>query len=125
MSYDDINGMRKKYIVEQIQQMVANEKITSELVIVENVNVNLESRIVNFEKLQTKAEQCNRRNNVEISGILNEIPGEDIENNVIEICKNSSIIRRAAYVEGCHRLSLGRNSTIDNKGVFVKFVLVN
>lgn len=36
--------------------MVANEKITSELVIVKNVNVDLESWIVNLEKLLAKAE---------------------------------------------------------------------
>ena len=87
MSYDDINSMRKKDLVEQIAKMkgkvifdsyvkdlcnqieklteslnqvtAANEKITSELVIVRNVNVNLENQIVNLEKLKAKAEQCN------------------------------------------------------------------
>ena len=120
MSYDDINSMRKKDLVERIEKMkgkvifdshvkdlcnqiekltislyqvtAANEKITSELVIVKNVNVNLEKQIVNLEKLQAKAEKYNRRNNVEVSGILNELPGEDLENNVIEICKNSNIV---------------------------------
>ena len=120
MSYDDINSMRKKDLVERIEKMkgkvifdshvkdlcnqiekltvslyqvtAANEKITSELVIVKNVNVNLEKQIVNLEKLQAKAEKYNRRNNVEVSGILNELPSEDLENNVIEICKNSNII---------------------------------
>ena len=87
MSYDDINSMRKKDLVEQIAKMkgkvifdsyvkdlcnqieklteslnqvtAANEKITSELVIVKNVNVNLENQIVNLEKLRAKAEQYN------------------------------------------------------------------
>ena len=87
MSYDDINSMRKKDLVEQIAKMkgkvifdsyvkdlcnqieklteslnqvtAANEKITSELVIVRNVNVNLENQIVNLEKLKAKAEQYN------------------------------------------------------------------
>ena len=77
--YDDINSMRKKDIVEKIEKMkgkvifeshvkdlcdqieklteslnqvtAANEKISSELVIVKNVNVNLENRILNLEKL--------------------------------------------------------------------------
>ena len=148
MSYDDINRMRKKNLVEQIEKMkskvifdsyvkdlcnqieklteslnqvtAANEKITSELLIVKNVNVNLENRIANLEKLQAKIEQCNRRGNVEISGILSEIPDEDLENNVIEICKNSNI--NPADIKGCHRLPQGRNSTSDNKRVIVKFV---
>ena len=87
MSYDDINSMRKKDLVGQIAKMkgkvifdsyvkdlcnqieklteslnqvtAANEKITSELVIVKNVNVNLENQIVNLEKLKAKAEQYN------------------------------------------------------------------
>ena len=150
-SYDDINSMRKKELVEQIQKMkgnvifdshvkdlcnqienlteslnqvtAASEKITCELIIVKNVNVNLENRIVNLEKLQAKAGQYNRRNNVEISGILNKIPDDDLENHVIESCKNSNIIINSADIEGCrHRLPLGRNSTTDNKRVIVKFV---
>ena len=151
MSYNDINSMRKKDLVEQIGKMkskvifdshvkdlfkkiekvaeslnevrAANEKITSELVIVKNVNVNLENRIVNLEKLQAKAGQYNRRNNVEISGILNKIPDDDLENHVIESCKNSNIIINSADIEGCrHRLPLGRNSTTDNKRVIVKSI---
>ena len=150
MSYDDINSMRKKDLVEQIAKMkgkvifdsyvkdlcnqieklteslnqvtAANEKITSELVIVKNVNVNLENQIVNLEKLKAKAEQYNWRNNVEISEISNEIPDDDLENHIIEICKNSNIVINPADIEGCHRLPLGRNSTTDNKRVIVKFV---
>ena len=150
MSYDDINSMRKKDLVEQIAKMkgkvifdsyvkdlcnqieklteslnqvtAANEKIASELVIVKNVNVNLENRIVNLEKMQAKAEQYNRRDNVEISGISNEIPNEDLENHVTEICKNSNIMINPTDIEGCHCLPLGRNSTTDNKRVIVKFV---
>ena len=113
ISYDDINSMRKKDLVEHIEKMkgkvifdshvkdpcnqieklteslnqvtARNEKMTSGLVIVKNNNVNLENRIVNFKKLQGKAEQYNRRNNVEISGISKEIPDDDLENHVIEI----------------------------------------
>ena len=148
--YDDINSMRKKDLVEQIKKMkdkvifdshvkdlcnqieklteilnqvtAADEKVTSELVIVKNVNANLENRIVNLEKLQAKTEQYNRRNNVEISRISNEIPDEDLQNNVIKICKNSNIIINPVDIEGCHCLPQGRNSTADNKRVIVKFL---
>ena len=148
MSYNDINSMRKKDLVEQIEKMKgkvifdshvkdlcnqikklteslnqvteANEKITSELVIVKNVNVNLENRFVNLEKLQAKAEQYNRRNNLEISGISNEIPEDDLENHVIKFRKNANILINPADIEGCHRFPLGRNSTTDNKRMIVK-----
>ena len=42
-----------------------NEKIATELLIVKNVNSNLEKSITALEKLQAKAEQYNRKNNVE------------------------------------------------------------
>ena len=75
-----------KKLTESLNQVRAvNERITNELVIVKHVKVNLENRIVSFEKLQAKAEQYDRRNNVEISGMLNEITEDDLENNVTEI----------------------------------------
>ena len=55
-----------------------NERPTSELTVVKNVNNILENRIVNLEKL-SKNEQHGRRNNVEISGISNQIPDQDLE----------------------------------------------
>ena len=82
MSYDDINSMRKKNLVEQIEKMkgqvifdshvkdlcnqieklteslnqvtAANEKNTSELVIVKNVNVNLENRTLILKSYKPK-----------------------------------------------------------------------
>ena len=77
---------RIEKLTESLNQVTAaNEKITSVLVIVKNVNVNLKNRIVNLEKLQAKTKLYNGRNNVKISGISNEIPDEDLENNVVEI----------------------------------------
>ena len=101
--------------------MAANEKITSELVIMKNINLNLEYRILNPEKIQAKAEQYNIKNNVKISGISNKIVDEDLENNVSKICKNSNILTNPPDIKGCHCLPLGCNSTTDNKLV-VKFV---
>ena len=94
------------------------KNITSEPVIVRNVNVKLRNRIVNVDKLQqAKADQYTRRNNVEISGISNEISDEDLENNVIEIYKNSDIIMNPANIEICHRLPLGHNNATNNRQV--------
>ena len=97
------------------QVMAANEKFTSELVIIKNINVDLENRIVNLKKLQAKTEKYNRRNNVEISGISNKIPDEDLKNNATEICKDSNIIINPADIENCHHLPLGHNSTTNNE----------
>ena len=150
LSYDAINGMKKKDLVDHIENLkgkvvvgndiqglfnqisklsehvnrlvTANEKLNSELLIVRNVNQNLQNRIINLEKQQSKSEQYNRRNNVEISGISNEVSDQNLEQTVIGICKDSGIEVNPLDIEGCHRLPLGRNATNTTKRVIVKFV---
>ena len=143
LSYDDIHVIEKRDLVNQIEKMkgkvvigsrgkdlchqieklterlndvvATNEKITSELLIVKNVNSNLEKRVATLEKLQAKAEPYSRKKNKEISGIPNDFLDNDLEEKVIEICKGSDM-------EGCHHLPLGRNNTSKNKQVIVNFV---
>ena len=67
-------------------------------------------------------ERDSRRNNVELSGIPNSICDEDLENTVINFCKESEIDVDARDIEGCHRLPLSRNSRGHDKRVIVKFV---
>ena len=98
-----------------------NRKLTSELVITKNVNSRLQQRIMNLEQNQAKGEQYSRRNNVELSGIPNSICDEGLENNVINICKESGIDVDARDIEGCHWLLLSRNSRGLDKRVIVKF----
>ena len=115
LSYDAINGMKKKDLVDHIDNLngkvvvgndiqglfnqisklsqnvdrfvTANGKLNSELLIVRNVNQNLQNRITNLEKQQSKSEQYNRRNNIEITGISNEVSNKNLEETVIGICK--------------------------------------
>lgn len=82
--------------------MAANENITIELVIIKNVNVHLESRITNFEKLKSKTEEHNRRKKVEISGILNQILHKYLKNNVIKNCKKALQISQIFTVYHWH-----------------------
>ena len=146
LSYDAINGIKKKDLVDHIENLkgkvvvgkdiqglfnqiskllenvdclvTANEKLNSELLIVRNVNQNLQNRIINLEKQQLKSEKYNRRNNVEISGISNEVSDQNLE----QICKDSGIEVNPLDIEGCHGLPLGRNATNTTKRVIVKFV---
>ena len=92
------------------------------MVITQNVNSKLEEKIINLEKNQAKGEQCNRRNNVELPRIPDSISDEDLENTVINICKESEIDIEARDTEGCHRLPLSRSSRSHDKRVKVKFV---
>ena len=85
-----------------LHQIVAeNKKLQSDIVIVKNVNHTLEEM----------GEQCSHRNNREISGIPNSIPGKDLENTVISICNDSGVEIDQKDIEGCHRLPLSRNSS--------------
>ena len=119
LSHDAINGMKKIDLLDHIENlkgkvvvgndiqglfnqiskllesvdrlMTANEKLNSEFLIVRGVNQNLQNRIINLEKQQSKSEQYNRRNNVEISGISNEVSDQNLEQTIIGICKDSGI----------------------------------
>ena len=100
--------------------VVANEKLSSELLIAGNINQNVQNRIVNLEKQLSKSEQYNRRNNAEISEISNELSDQSLEETVI--LKDSGIEVNLLDIQDCHRVPLGRNATNTNKRVMVKFV---
>ena len=150
LTYDAINAIKKKDLVEYIEKMKGkvvadnqiqnlcnkianlsdnveslvstNERLNSELTIVKNVDNVLKNRIVNLEKELSKNEQYGRRNNVEISGIPNQISDQDLKENIVKICKDSDINISLMDIEGCHRLPLGRNTTNTTKRVIVKIV---
>ena len=150
LPYDAINAIKKKDLVDYIEKMKGkvvadnqiqnlcneitnlfdnvnslvstNERLTSELSIVKKVNNVLENRIVNLEQKLSKNEQYGRRNNVEISEISNQIPDQDLEENVVKICKDSDISISPMDIEGCDKLPLGRNSINTTRRVIVKFV---
>ena len=94
MDGSDIQGLLNQVfkLSENVDCLVtANDKLNSELLIVRNINQNLQNRIINLEKQQSKSEQYNRRNNVKLSGISNEVSDQNLEETVIGICKDSRI----------------------------------
>ena len=99
-----------------------NEKIRSELAVVKNVNKKLEVRIINLEKNQAKSEQYSRRNNIELSGIPNDIPEDNLDKVLIDICHDSGLEIEPKDIEGCHRLPVSRYIRDSNKRLIVKFV---
>ena len=119
-----INSAKKiERLTESMNQIVGeNKKLQSDITIVKNVNRKLEDKIVYLEKNQAKGEQYSRRNNVEIPGIPNSIPDNDLENTVISICRDSGVEIDPKDIEGCHRLPLSRNSRGQDERVIVKFV---
>ena len=61
------------------------------------------------------------RENVEIAGIAHEILENNLEDNLIDICKDVGIEIGHMYIEGCNRLPLSRNNAGGTKCVMVKF----
>ena len=101
-----------KDVISQLHS--TNEKI-SELAVVKNVNTKLEEQIISLEINQANSEQYNRRNNIELSGIPNEIPEDNLEKVVIDICDNSGTETEPKDIEGCHRLPVSRYIRDSNK----------
>ena len=90
-----------------MNQIVAeNKKLHSDIAIVKNVNRKLEDKIVYLEKNQAKGEQYSCRKNVEISGIPNTIPDNDLENTVTSICRDPGVEIDPKYIEGRPRIPL-------------------
>ena len=79
--------------------------------VVSNTNTLLVTRVTELEKQQAKMEQYSRRNNVEMSGISDEVWDEYLEKN-IDLNPDD--------IEACHRLTLGRVKTSNSKCVIVK-----
>ena len=70
--------------------MTKYEKLSNQLMVVSNINTLLTTRVTELEKQRAKIDQYSRRNNVEISGISNEVSDENLEEKVIDICKKVS-----------------------------------
>ena len=110
-------------LTEILNQLIsANEKISSKLIIENNVNINLEKQHVALKKLQFRAEHCDRRNNMEITGIPKEVLDKDQNVTLIGICKDSNINVGPSDIEGCHCLPLGINNANNNKLVLLEFL---
>ena len=99
-----------------------NEKIRSEVTVVKNVNTKRKEKIISLKKNQAKSEQYCRCNNIEWSGIPNDIPEDDQQEVVIGIYHHFGLEIEPKDVERYHRLPASRYSRDFNKRVIVKFI---
>ena len=86
------------------------------------MNIRLVERIIDLEKNRAKGEQYSRRNKIKLSVKPNSICDEDLENTVINICKQSGVDADTRDIEDCHQLPLSSNSRGHDERIFVKFV---
>ena len=143
LTYDGIHAMKKKDLVYYIENMKGklvadkqiqhvsfeitdllenvkslastSERLKSELMVVKNINSILENRIVNLENKLSKNEQYGRWNNVELPGVSNYIPDQDLEESIIKTCKDLDINTLHMDIEVCHRFPLGKKHNKHNE----------
>ena len=82
----------------------------------------LEKKVKSLEIQISKDKQFNRRNYVELSGILDTINDDKLEGTIIKACKDVNIDVSETKIEACHRLPVRCNATNAIKRVIVKFV---
>ena len=102
--------------------MESKEKLSSQFFVVKKVNTLLQKRVTELEKSQAKAEQYSPTNKVEISGTRHEILDNNLEDKVIDICKDAGMEIGHMDIEGCDRLPLSRNNDGGTRRVIVNFV---
>ena len=104
-----------------------DEIINLKDVIIKNLldeNSTLKSKISTLEKRVEKLEmennqlgQYGRRNNLEISGIPDEIYGSSLEKTSIEILKSINVDVETSQIEACHRVGKKEKSTGSKKTI--------
>ena len=112
-----------KELTDTVNQLLSkNERLSSDLAIQKTVCGNLEKKVKSLEIQISKDEQYNCRNCVEFSGIPDTINDDNLEDTIIEACKDINIDVSETDIEACHTLPVRRNATNASKRVIVKFV---
>ena len=113
LSYDTINGMKKKDLVDHIENLKGKVVIGNDIQGLFNLISKLSE---NVDRLVT----ANEKLNSELLIVRN--VNQNLEETINGICKDSGIDVNTLDIEGCQRLPLGRNAANTTKRVIVKFV---
>ena len=79
----------------------------------------LNKKVVSFEASHNILEQYGRRNNIEITCILDTVQDNQLENKVIEIFDTIGVDAKSVDFEDCHRVGKSKNNS---KKVIARFV---
>ena len=105
----DIEEKKNKIIENLVEQ---NKKLQKK---VQNLEIELENQKKNTEANN----QYQRRNNMEISGIPNDVDDEVLEDKVVEVLKKIDVNVEKKDIEACHRLPASHNNL--NKRTIIHF----
>ena len=98
-----------------------NKGLQERVKLLEENNDEHQDHFIDIEKQSQALEQYTRRNNLEISGIPNNISDEALETKCIEILEAVDISVDNSEIEACHRLPTNRRNKNKPKTVIVKF----
>ena len=82
------------------------------------VNV-LENKVLTLESEHNSLEQYGRRNNIQITGIPNNVPDQNLEEKVVDILNEISVDVSPKDIEACHRVGVSKNNS---KKTIVRFI---
>ena len=99
----------KDVIIKDLQ--VENQRLRSRI-------INLEKKVISLEENSNSLEQYGRRNNLEITGIPDDVDDQKLEEKVIEILDKIDVNVSSKDVEACHRIRKSKNSS---KTTIVRF----
>ena len=119
---NDISQSLKELKDNVIQRILEeNKRLRKRIDLLEESNSKQNTKIVHMEKDLYENAQYNRRNNIELFGICDEIDDDELEENVIKILNTIGVECSANDIEACHRLPSRRN-TDKPKRVITRFV---
>ena len=81
--------------------------------------INLEKRVISLEVGGNLLDQYGRRNNLEMTGITDDVEDEDLEEKVIKILDKIEVYVTSRDIEACHRVGKSRNNS---KKTIIRFV---
>ena len=79
----------------------------------------LKNRVLSLEISGNHLEQYGRRNNLEITGISDDVSDENLEGKVIEVLNEIQVDVSRSDIEACHRIGKSKNSS---KKIIVRFI---
>ena len=72
---------------------------------------NLENKVMSLEINGNHLEQYGKRNNLEITGIPDDVSDENLEEKVIQVLSEIQVNVSSSDVEACHRIGKSKNSS--------------
>ena len=99
----------KDVIIKNLQ--IENQRLRSK------VNF-LGNKVIHLEINSNHLEQYGRRNNLEITGISDDVDDHSLEGKVIEVLKEVQVDVSSSDIESCHRMGNNKNSPKKNNSWF-------